>query len=375
MWFQSKKPKPLHDDSKKLLIFLCKNGHGEDAYKEVKRIASSGCDLSFLDQDSLLTPLLLALDCDTSDPEIAKLLFAYSDDAWQRGMFGFNTLHGAAKSQDFLEILDFAIRRTKNINERMGEESSTTALGLAARNLNELGIVKLLANGASILAGEGSAAVGWCSTVWINDLKAKSRYHKYLQDEQKIENCFNILLEAGLGVNDKIEYSFRTATMLDAVIRTWNLTGISFIPCDKEFQKKKLLLLLKNGANPNIECRESLTQKPFRGTPIHVCERSEQLAILLDHGADPHRVATNGRTIIHAVIESRDHSERLESSFLKSKFSIRRLENEFLKHNENSPGKSLSLMEEVKQVKFNPFTKEDDKQRKIAFLGRIFASI
>lgn len=375
MWFQSKKLKPLPDDSKKFLIFLCRNGHGEDAYKEVKRIASSGFDLSFFDQDSLLTPLLLALDCDTSDPEIAKLLFSYSDDAWQRGIFGFNTLHGAAKSQDYLEILDFAIRRTKNINEPMGEEISTTALGLAARNLNELGIVKLLENGASILSGEGSAAVGWCSTVWNNELKAKSRYHKYLQDERKIEKCLNILLEAGLDVNDKMECSFRDTTMLGAVIRTWNLTGNSFIPCDREFQRRKLLLLLKNGANPNIECREGLTQKPFWGTPIHVCERSEQLAILLDNGADPHRVATNGRTIIHAIIESRDHSEGLESSLLRSKFSMRRLDKEFLKYNEDSRGKSLSLMDEVKQIEFNPFIKAGDKQSKIAFLGRIFASV
>jgi hypothetical protein len=218
MWSRPKKIP--NEDARKLLIFLIRKGYGEEAIREVRRLATSGWSLAFYDADTCLTPLLLALDSGSSDPEVAKVLFAHSDDAWQRGRFGFNTLHGAAKSQEFIDIMDFAVRRADNIDEEVGEGINTTALGFATHNLNELGIVKLLRNGASILAGSGAAADGWCSTIWLGELEAKSQRHKYLRDGPKIQECLTLLLEAGLDINRNIEHSFRTSSVPSLTLAT-----------------------------------------------------------------------------------------------------------------------------------------------------------
>ncbi|WP_159082362.1 ankyrin repeat domain-containing protein [Paragemmobacter aquarius] len=369
MWFNAKKKMP--DDTKRLLIFLCQKGRDQEACREVERIVSLGYDLAFFDDKSLLTPLLLALDCDTCEPEIAKIIFAASKNAWQRGVFGFTTLHAAAKSQEFIEILEFAIKRTPNIDEPMGEESSNTALGLAAMNLNEQGIVALLQSGASLAAGSGAAAAGWSSTGWNGALKYKSNFHSYLKDDRLLERCLNRLIEGGLQINDSIEHNFRKATMLDAVIHDWNLRGNAIQQSDGDFQARKLNLLLRNGANPSISYGQGRDQSPFSGNTLHICKWSEQIAILLDYGADPYSVDTNGRTVLHAVIGCRDHSQRLEEALLRSNFSRSRLDDryaQFLRTHQSAP---RSLMESLKQAEFSPFIKDPDRQRKIAFLGTL----
>jgi len=327
MWFRARKTVP--EDTKRLLIFLCKNGRGEESCREVKRIVSLGYDLSFVDEETALTPLLLALDSESSDPEIAKILFTFSENAWQRGRYGFTTLHGAAKSQEFIDILEFAIKRAENINEPMGEESSNTALGLATMNLNERGIVLLLQNGASLKAGNGAAAAGWSLTGWNGELKYKAEFHKYLRVDHLLEKCLNRLIEGGLRINDSFEYLFSRSAMLDAVINTWNSRGNALLQEDEAFQRKKLVLLLNNGANPNISYAKGRDQKPCSGNALHICKWSEQIAVLLNHGADPYAVDASGRTVLHSVIESRDHNQHLEEAMSRSSFSMSRLERRY----------------------------------------------
>lgn len=369
--FGKKQRQPTADE-RKLLVWLSKNGKGYEAIKEVERIVASETDTGFIDQDSHLTPLLLALDSNRTDPEIARIIFRSSPNAWQRGTFGFNTLHGAAKSEEFLEILEFGIKKSPNIDEPMGEESTNTALGLAMMNLNELGARALLLNGASVDASGNAAAAGWASATWFGGLYYKSRLHSYLEDTRKLENSLSLLLSGGLDVNCSCAPHIYQVSMLQAVVDTWNLIGgNAFYPdSDDDFQARKLRLLLHYGADPNAITGKSIGA-PYEGSVVHFCRRSEQIVTMLEGGADPYQISSNGRTILHSIAECKDFSPRLEAAFNSAGFSFSKLDFEYKYRFKSVQPSADSLIRSIKNTRADQFIEDDQKVRIFEFLERI----
>jgi ankyrin repeat protein len=305
------------------LIWLCSEGVGTQAVAEVNQIISTGLDLTFIDKGSDLTPLLLALDSKFSDPNIALDIFKYSSKPLQRGKHGFSTIHGAAKSEIFLEILTSTLREGADVNEYMHEESDNTALSLAMMFLNENGARTLIKHGANVNASRNAAAAGWAGTQWIGHLQARSKLHTYLENPIKLDACLILLLEAGLDLNCYCNYTFKPVKLINAAISEWNLIGrnIFFPKDDTAFQSRKLLLLLENGADPNAYSDPACCQG-YSGSSIHYCRRAQQLIILLKNGADPHQVDSKGYTILHSIAASKDFHPDLKGALESCGFSV-----------------------------------------------------
>jgi len=351
---------------------------------EVRKLISTGMDLIFFDKESDLTPLLLALDSKLSDPNIALEIFKSSSKSIQRGRHGFSTIHGAAKSEVFCEILTSILNSGADVNERMHEESDNTALGLAMFFLNENGAKILLKNGADLKKSQNAAAAGWAETQWVGGLQSRCELHNYLDNPFKLNSCLTLLLEAGLDINSYCNYTFKPVRIINAAISTWNFAGgNAFFPKeDTLFQSRKLLLLLKNGADPNAYS-DPARCGGYTGSSIHYCRRAQQLIILLRNGADPHQVDNKGHTILHSIAASKDYLPDLEDSLKACGFSVKLLEAAFDKIVHKEDIVPTTLQNSVKKCANNnpassnpllPYLdNREDKKQSWDLLGRLLA--